>query len=325
MFAPPTESFVGLGLEPAIPNMNMHIATDATATSRRSSATVALPRMDRRNFLLGSGLALGGLAACSNETSAAPEVAPTPDPKDAPKVAPPKLPVPKLGPQPPDGRQVAYAQQGEDLVIMQALGMLGITKPRYLDVGAFHPTIGSNTYLAYLSGGRGVLVEPNPPMANMLAEVRPRDTVVAAGVGIGEAQTADYYLIRDRPQLNTFSKAQVDRYIAEGGALEKTIEMKLVPIDGLLKEHFAEGIDLLSVDVEGIDLQILESMKTEGIRPAVVCVETAVYGTTAVVRPIVELLRARGYAVRGGSMINTVFVDEARLRSKAPEGADLAL
>ncbi len=279
--------------------------------------------MDRRNFLLGSGLALTTLTACSDDAEVA--AVPPDDPKRSEKPGPPPLPVPKLGPQPPDGRQVAYAQQGEDMVIMQALGMLGIQKPRYLDVGAFHPTIGSNTYLAYVSGGSGVLVEPNPPMAKMLAEVRSRDIVVAAGVGTGEAMEADYYLMRDRPQLNTFSKAQVDRYVAEGGALEKTVRVKLVAIDALLKEHFAEGIDLLSVDVEGLDLEILKSMSTEGPRPAVICVETSVYGTTGLVPETFSLLAERGYAARGGSMINTVFVDVERMRAKAPEGATVSL
>jgi len=277
--------------------------------------------MDRRKFLLGSGLALSGLTACSDDAAAS-SPAPAPPPKGD---RPPPLPIPELGPQPPDGRQVSYGQQGEDLVIMQALEMLGIPKPRYLDVGAFHPTIGSNTYLAYLSGGSGVLVEPNPPMAQMIAEVRPRDIVINAGVGTSEAEKADYYLMRDRPQLNTFSKAQVERYVADGGQLERTIEMRLVSMDDLLKEHFAEGIDLLSVDVEGLDHEVLQSMSPDGPRPAVICVETSVYGSTALVPETIALLRERGYAARGGSMINTVFVDLERLRSKAPEGATLTL
>lgn len=281
--------------------------------------------MERRKFLLGSGLTLAGLVACDDQARAAaePPAEPKPTPKSGEKPAP--LPIPKLGPQPPDGRQVAYAQQGEDLVIMQALGMLGVTKPRYLDIGAFHPTIGSNTYLAYLAGGHGVLVEPNPPMAKMLADVRPRDTVVNAGVGTGDAEEADYYLIRNRPQLNTFSKAQVDRYIAEGGALEGTMAMKLVRIGDLLREHFADGIDLLSVDVEGLDLEILRSMDDEAPRPTVICVETGVYGTPALVPEVFSLLAERGYTARGGSMINTVFVDTKALQAKAPDGAAVSL
>lgn len=277
--------------------------------------------MDRRKFLLGSGVALSGLASCSDDAPGANPPGPAPS---AP-ANPPVLPIPNLGPQPPDGRQVTYAQQGEDLILMQALSMLGISKPRYLDVGAFHPTIGSNTYLAYLSGGQGVLVEPNPPMAQMLREVRPRDEIVNAGVGVGEAGSAPYYLIADRPQLNTFSKSQLDRYLDQGRKLENTLDMTLVSIDALLQEHFAQGVDLLSIDVEGLDLEIIESMRARGVRPAVICVETAIFGSNALVRPIVEVLRARGYAVRGGSMINTIFVDEAALQANAPEGSALSL
>lgn len=318
-------AWVGLGHVSLMPPGRDSCPRGENIVAPRGSGVVgysAAAAMDRRNFLLGSGLALTALTACSDDAEAA---AAPPDPAASEKPGPPPLPVPKLGPQPPDGRQVAYAQQGEDMVIMQALGMLGIMAPRYLDIGAFHPTIGSNTYLAYVSGGSGVLVEPNPPMAKMLAEVRTRDVVVAAGVGTGDATEADYYLMRDRPQLNTFSKAQVDRYVAEGGALEKAIKMKLVSIDALLQEHFAEGIDLLSVDVEGLDLEILRSMSPTGPRPAVICVETSVYGTTGLVPEIFSLLAERGYAARGGSMINTVFVDVERMRAKAPEGATVAL
>lgn len=170
-----------------------------------------------------------------------------------------------------------------------------------------------------------MLVEPNPPMAKMLGEVRPRDVVVNAGVGVGEAASAPYYLIAGRPQLNTFSKSQLDRYLDQGRTLDKTLDMTLVSIDGLLEEHFAQGVDLLSIDVEGLDLEILESMKAGGVRPTVVCVETVIFGSNALVRPVVELLRARGYAVRGGSMINTIFVDEAALQANAPEGSALSL
>ncbi len=285
--------------------------------------------MERRRFLVSSlgGFAAGTAfaAACTSQAQdpasdqSAP--APGPNPGSAPKPPGPP-PLPTLGPQPPDGRQFSYAQQGEDLIVLQALSMLGISRPSYLDVGAFHPMIGSNTYLMYAAGGRGVLVEPNPAMTKMLTEGRPKDVVVNAGVGIGEATEADYYLIKDRPQLNTFSKAQVDRYVAEGGALHSTIRMKLEPIDGLIEDHFESAPDFLSIDVEGLDLEILQTMSFTR-RPAVLCVESSVYGTTGLVRPLVEFMRAKGYAVRGGSMINTMFVDEARLKAKAPDGATL--
>ena len=63
----------------------------------------------------------------------------------------------------------------------------------------------------------------------------------------------------------------------------------------------------------------------DGPRPAVICVETSVYGTTGLVPEIFSLLAERGYAARGGSMINTVFVDVERMQAKAPEGAAVKL
>ena len=45
----------------------------------------------------------------------------------------------------------------------------------YVDVGAFHPIVGSNTYKLYLRGWRGITIEPCPDNARRL---RPAETVV---------------------------------------------------------------------------------------------------------------------------------------------------
>ena len=283
--------------------------------------------MDRRSLLVGglAGLAVGvGVtwwARSVPEPASETEPPATPPANAGPPVdptAPP--PPPKLGPQPPDGRIASFAQQGEDLAIVSVLQHLKIERPTYLDIGAFHPSIGSNTYLLYLSGGHGVLVEPNPHMAKLLTGLRPRDTVLTAGIGTGEAHEADYYLIRDRPQLNTFSREQVDRYVAEGGpqVLEKTMKMKLLPIDDVIAEHFDGAPDVLSVDVEGLDLQILRTLSFDKFRPAVICVETLRYGTTEQVDEVTQLLTEHGYVPRGGTFVNTIFVDGQRLRGAAP-------
>ncbi len=280
--------------------------------------------LDRRSLLVGGLVGLGVGVGVTWWARAVPE--PTPESPSAPTsesaapidpTVPP--PPPKLGPQPPDGRIASFAQQGEDLAILSVLQHLKIERPTYLDIGAFHPSIGSNTYLLYLSGGRGVLVEPNPHMAELLTGLRPRDTVLTAGVGTGEAAEADYYLIRDRPQLNTFSREQVDRYVAEGGpgVVERTMKMKLLAIDDVIAEHFDGAPDVLSVDVEGLDLQILRTLSFERFRPAVICVETLRYGTTAQVDEVTQLLTARDYVARGGTFVNTIFVDAPRLRATA--------
>ncbi len=281
----------------------------------------------RRAFLLGSLVGVGVTAGVSLATQglrdATDDEGPRADdgpPGDAPPpLAPGEIPpLPDdLGPMAPDGRRLSYAQQGEDLVLQAVFEHLGIARPRYLDIGAFHPTIGSNTFLFYVQGSRGVLVEPNPPMAALLRRARPGDVVLDVGVSVDGSTEADYYVLRDRPQLNTFSRQQVDRYVAEAGpgAVEAVVRMPLRALGDILAEHFAHAPpDLLSIDVEGLDLPLLQSLDLSRHRPAVVCVETLVYGTITERTPTLELLRGHGYAVRAGTFVNTIFVDERRLR-----------
>ena len=53
-------------------------------------------------------------------------------------------------------------------------GQLAIPTPRYLDVGTGHPCVMNNTYLFYRAGAKGVCVEPNPDLAPLIIEKRPR-------------------------------------------------------------------------------------------------------------------------------------------------------
>lgn len=253
--------------------------------------------------------------AVSDPAPASTPTSASPPPPLAPGEIPP-LPT-DLGPMPPDGRRLSYAQQGEDLVLQAVLEHVGIPKPRYLDIGAFHPSISSNTFLFYAKGSRGVLVEPNPFMAELLRRARPEDTVLEVGVSVDGSDSADYYVIRERPQLNTFSREQADRYVAESGpqTIEAVVKVPLRSIDSILEEHFGRTPpDLVSIDVEGLDLAMLQTLSFDRFRPAVLCVETLVYGTNEQREPTLELLRGHGYEVRAGTFVNTIFVDEQRLR-----------
>ena len=275
--------------------------------------------MERRDFLTGAltGVAVGAGVA----TLAAPAAEPSPPQAVEPAIAasvaaaasdiPPTPGVAELGPAPPDGRRLSWAQQGEDLVVGEILERLGIVAPRYLDVGAFHPTIGSNTFMSYVRGGSGVLVEPNPTMVDLLRRARPRDEVIAAGIGVDDRQHAEYYVIRDRPQLNTFSREQAERH--GSAAIAAVVDMPLVAVGELVDRHFASGLDFVSIDVEGLDGAILRRFPFERSRPAVICCETLRYATNVAEDDVASFLRDQGYVVRGGSFVNTVFVDGRRL------------
>ena len=256
--------------------------------------------MERRKFLSSSFLmgAAGGAAAGVAATVAV-----------APKF---------LAPQPLPGK-LSYAQQGEDIVLYQILrGALGIEQPTYMDIGAHHPVFNNNTFYFYERGARGVLVEPNPALHDVLQQVRPQDALVRAGIGVTAQAEADFYVIggSEDGQLNTFSREQAEALVTRSKgrySIAQVLKIPLLNINDLMRKHWNGPPNLLSVDTEGFDLPILRSLDFKRMRPDVICAETLEIGGRRVLPDILQLLTQNGYEVRGGSFVNTIFVDRRHI------------
>jgi FkbM family methyltransferase len=210
-----------------------------------------------------------------------------------------------------DNRRVSYSQSGEDLIIEQVFMVLGRKRISYLDLGANHPTRFSNTYLFYLQGGSGVCVEPDPTLQPLFRKWRSRDTLLACGAGIEEGE-ADFYIMTTNT-LNTFSKEEAMRYQGYGRQrIEMIIKLPLVPVNRILEQHFEVCPNLISLDIEGLDFQILSSMDFDKWRPEVFCIETLTYTEDKTERKldeIIEYMKGKNYMVYGDTYINTIFVD----------------
>jgi FkbM family methyltransferase len=205
----------------------------------------------------------------------------------------------------------SWAEQGEDLIIESLCGLLGIAKPTYLDIGAAHPVINSNTYLFYRKGCRGVLIEPNPTLCKALVSIRPGDRTVNAGIGFDDRTEADYYMVGGA-LMNTFSKDWIDAMEAKMGNrdfLEKVIKMTLLNINEVIGKNFRKAPDFISVDTEGLDLDILKSLDFNRFRPPIICAETASILVKETNTPIVDLMRSNDYSIRGSTIKNAIFVD----------------
>jgi FkbM family methyltransferase len=225
-----------------------------------------------------------------------------------------------LRPAPLPGK-VSHAQQGEDLVLWQIThGVLGLEHPTYMDIGAHHPVINNNTYLFYERGSRGVLVEPNPALYDVLAAVRPEDTLLRAGIGPSKQSQADYYVIAgaeaDDGQLNTFSHDEAMQLVTRSNGryrIETVIKIPLLNINDVMREKWNAAPNVLSIDTEGFDLPILRSLDFKRFRPDVIVAETVELGGRQPEVEILEFMVQQGYQVRGGSFINTVFVDRRHI------------
>ena len=207
-------------------------------------------------------------------------------------------------------RKFSYSQCGEDLLVAFLLDLVCGSRPkRYLDVGANHPFHLSNTALLYAKGGHGVLVEPDPYYASLLQRKRPRDKVLQKGVHFSGEARADFYIM-DAPTLNTFSREEMQRYVAMGHKLSQTIPVELININAILE--MGGELDFMNLDIEGLDQAILKMVDWNKHRPTCICVETITYETQQEpnkLNDIIEFMHFQGYALYADTFINSIFVD----------------
>lgn len=167
---------------------------------------------------------------------------------------------------------LSFSQEGEDLILNRILE--GRQSGFYVDVGAHHPYRFSNTYLFYKKGWRGINIDPMPKSMELFEKERPEDINVEVGIS-SEKKDLIYYMFNE-PALNTFSgneasnKAKLKNYEI---ILKKKV--KTLPLKEVLKEYMPENksIDFMSIDVEGLDLEVLKSNDWNKFRPEYILIE----------------------------------------------------
>jgi FkbM family methyltransferase len=204
-----------------------------------------------------------------------------------------------------------YSQAGEDRIIAYLFHSLGITKPTYLDIGANEPIISNNTFLLYNKGCRGVCIEPDPAMYERIKSKRPKDTVLNIGIGVNNVSQADFYLFPGKLNgWSTFSAEEAKIREAESGLIPKVIGIPLKNINDIIAANFDPWPNFISLDVEGLDLDILMSLDFKRFAPEVVCVETITFSITNTERKLTEisdLMHAAGYFTYADTHINTIY------------------
>jgi FkbM family methyltransferase len=166
----------------------------------------------------------------------------------------------------------SYAQEGEDMVLARVFSAKD--KGFYVDVGAHHPMRFSNTYSFYKQGWRGINIEPNPDSFKLFARHRPRDINLNYGIANGEGKLK-YYMF-DESALNTFdSEVLKNRILNTPYKHTNTIHVDVMPLACVLEKYLPNDvkIDFLSIDVEGLDLEVLKSNDWQSYRPSWVLVE----------------------------------------------------
>ena len=171
----------------------------------------------------------------------------------------------------------------------------------YVDVGAFHPTLFSNTYFFYLNGWRGINVEARPGSKSLFDKVRPRDVNLEVGVSRQRGEMTYHFIAEDSP-MNSFSPEFLQQ-IEMLAAVKEKIPVPTLPLAEVLDRHLPKGqsIDFLTVDVEGHDYEVLESNDWKRFRPRLIVVEDERLDPD--VSRIVQMMKGHGYELCAQNVI----------------------
>jgi FkbM family methyltransferase len=216
----------------------------------------------------------------------------------------------------PDYSKRSFSQCGEDLIVDHIFHQLQIENPSYLDIGAHHPKRLSNTYLFYSRGSRGINVEPDPALFVAFLEDRKEDINLNIGVA-GKGGSADFYIMNE-PALNTFVKEEADRAHREHSfyVVQEVRTIPVKPVMEIVQQHW-NGVfpDFMSLDVEGLDEEVLRSMSYRDGAPTVICVETVTFSGRRggeKKTSLIDFVQQNGYLIYADTNINTIFVRKDR-------------
>lgn len=200
----------------------------------------------------------------------------------------------------------SYSQEGEDLVLRRFFESQ--QSGFYVDVGAHHPFRFSNTYLFYKKGWRGINIDAMPASMRLFERLRPRDINLELPIS-DKAETLTYYAFNE-PALNGFSRDLSNaRHGKKGFKIIFQQEMQTSTLAEVFANHLRENqaIDFLSVDVEGLDFEVLCSNDWGRFRPTVVLAELLSTEIESIATSqIGSFMQSVGYVAFAKTM-NTVF------------------
>ena len=156
---------------------------------------------------------------------------------------------------------ISWSQCAEDLAILSAVQY--INKGRYIDIGAHHPSRYSVTRHLYQNGWCGVNIEANSYLLPKFFLERPRDENIWAAVG----KKREYELsVLSESGMSTTSKDWMDQALAHNIQLIDVIKVPGISLRQILDQHFSKTkCNLLCIDIEGADLEALESIEFESL------------------------------------------------------------
>ena len=162
-----------------------------------------------------------------------------------------------------------YSFSGVDIVLKKIFYQQ--EKGFYIDVGCQNPIKNNNTYLLYKKGWEGINIDLDKDNINLFNSARPKDSNFNKAIS-SEIKNVELYFYHKKSPINTIDKKTSDFQKAKVTSIKKinTDTLDNIILNSKYKNH---TFDLLSIDVEGHELDVLKGFDLYKYSPKVIVVE----------------------------------------------------
>ena len=146
---------------------------------------------------------------------------------------------------------------------------------KFVDIGCFHPTRHNNTYAMYKRGWHGINIDLNPLTIELFNFARVKDVNINAAISDQEEIKRLYFV----DELNTQNTLEANHLLFlknHHNLKEEEIsqqEIKTKKLDKILDSYNFNDIDFMNIDVEGHELNILNSIDFLKYKIKFICIE----------------------------------------------------
>lgn len=198
----------------------------------------------------------------------------------------------------------SYSQSGEDMILNTILAY--VERGFYVDIGANNPTSQSNTHYFYKKGWQGINIDALPGSMKKFRKMRPRDINLEIPISDRE-EKLNYFM---------FSESFYNSFLEESSILYKDIliekkQLATKKLSWVLDNYLTNReIDFMTIDVEGMDFQVLKSNDWTKYRPKVLVIELFANEIASVEsKEISNYLNTKGYSLYCFSPTNIFFIE----------------
>ena len=162
-----------------------------------------------------------------------------------------------------------YSFSGVDVVIENIFR--NKKKGFYIDVGCQHPIKNNNTYLLNKKGWKGINIDLDKDNIDLFNISRPYDENINIAIS-NEIGETDLFFYHKKSPINTINK-KISEY--QNAKVTQIKKIKTDTLNNIISasKYNNSKFDLLSIDVEGHELQVLQGLDFDRYSPNVIVVE----------------------------------------------------